>query len=60
MLATEIKAFIQAETGATSIEYTMLAVLIAVVVVGAFAALGNNLVNLFDNGIANAIEARLE
>lgn len=60
MLATKIKSFIQAETGATAIEYGLLAALIAVAVVGTFAVLGNSLVNLFDNGIADTIDAKLK
>jgi len=59
MLATKIKSFIQAESGATAIEYGLLAALIAVAVVGTFAVLGNSLVNLFDNGAAAAMDAKL-
>ena len=50
-----IKAFLANEAGATAIEYALLATLIGIAIIGTFAALGNGLVNLFNNGTAERI-----
>jgi pilus assembly protein Flp/PilA len=50
-----LKTFAQDESGATAIEYGLIAALIAVVVIGAVTAVGNNLSTKF-NTIANTIK----
>lgn len=45
-----LKSFIADETGATAIEYGLLAGLIAVAVIVSFVALGDNLFNLMATG----------
>lgn len=57
MLANKIRAFIAEESGATAIEYGLLAALIAVAIIGTFAALGNSLESLFNNGAAAKLDA---
>lgn len=47
--------FIRDDAGATSVEYALMAALIAVVIVGAVAALGGSVANLFNN--ANMTDA---
>jgi pilus assembly protein Flp/PilA len=49
-----VQKFIANESGATAIEYGLIAALIAVVVIAAVTKLGTNLSNKF-NTIANAI-----
>lgn len=49
-----VQKFIANESGATAIEYGLIAALIAVVVIAAVTKLGTNLSNKF-NSIANAI-----
>ena len=46
--------FLEDEAGATSIEYSLIAALIAVVIITAVTKLGTNLSNKF-NTIANAV-----
>lgn len=41
--------FIQNESGATAIEYALIALLISVSVVGGATAIGNNLTDIFTN-----------
>lgn len=55
MLTVTIKAFIASESGATAIEYALLATLIGVAIVGTFAALGNGLQALFSNDSVDTI-----
>ncbi len=43
-----VSQFMNDESGATAIEYGLIAALIAVVIVGAVTLLGSNLVSLFD------------
>lgn len=43
------KRFISDESGATAIEYGLIAALIAVVIIGAVTALGTNLSTKFNN-----------
>lgn len=43
------KSFIQNESGATAIEYGLIAALIAVAAIVAMGSLGNNLKNTFNN-----------
>lgn len=46
--------FAQDESGATAIEYGLIAALISVVIITAVTLLGNNLVTVFNN-IANSL-----
>ena len=46
--------FLRDETGATAIEYGLLAGLIAVALLGAFALLGDSLTALFGTGVGGA------
>lgn len=41
--------FVKDESGATAIEYGLIAALIAVVAIGAMGLVGTNLTNLFNN-----------
>jgi len=49
-----INKFLSDESGATAIEYGLIAALIAVVIIGAVSAVGSNLGNTFTN-IANNV-----
>lgn len=49
-----IKRFVKNESGATAVEYGLLAALIAVAIIGAITALGGQLSAMFQ-GIANKI-----
>ncbi len=51
---TSLKRFLKDESGATAIEYGLIAALIAVVIIGAVQLLGTNITNQF-NTIAAAI-----
>jgi pilus assembly protein Flp/PilA len=50
-----VSRFLKNESGATAIEYGLIAALIAVVVIGAVTAVGNNLSGKF-NTIANSVK----
>jgi len=54
-MAETIKSFIADETGATAIEYGLIAALIGVAIVGTFAVLGNSLIGLFNSGAATTM-----
>jgi pilus assembly protein Flp/PilA len=49
-----IRQFLRDESGATAIEYGLIAALIAVVIIGAVTAVGSNLNGTFNN-IANNV-----
>lgn len=49
------RVFLKDESGATAIEYGLIAALIAVAAIGAFGAVGNGLENTFQN-VATALE----
>jgi pilus assembly protein Flp/PilA len=51
-----LKRFVQEESGATAIEYGLIAALIAVVIIGALTLLGNNISSKF-NTIAASVSA---
>ena len=51
-----VSRFINDESGATAIEYGLIAALIAVVIIGAVGLLGTNITTTF-NRVANAIVA---
>jgi pilus assembly protein Flp/PilA len=50
-----VTRFLKNESGATAIEYGLIAALIAVVVIGAVTAVGSNLSGKFSN-IANTVK----
>ena len=50
-----VSRFLKNESGATAIVYGLIAALIAVVVIGAVTAVGNNLSGKFNN-IANSVK----
>lgn len=54
MLIETIRKFVSDETGATAIEYGLIAALIAVAAIGSFAALGNSLTSLMGTGAGSA------
>jgi pilus assembly protein Flp/PilA len=55
MLMARIKAFASDESGATAIEYGLIAGLVAVAIIGSFSVLGNSLIGLFNTQTANVI-----
>lgn len=48
-----VKSFLTNESGATAIEYGLIAALIAVVAIVAMKSIGNNLKNTFNNVATN-------
>jgi pilus assembly protein Flp/PilA len=48
-----VSRFIKNESGATAIEYGLIAALIAVVIIGAVSAVGSNLGNTFNHIATN-------
>jgi len=46
-MINSIKNFIQDESGATAIEYGLIAALVAVAIIGALTVLGQELTNIF-------------
>jgi pilus assembly protein Flp/PilA len=54
MLAEMIKAFRDDDSGATAIEYGLIAALIAVAAIVSFTVLGNSLINLMSDGTGSA------
>ncbi|MDX2203725.1 MAG: Flp family type IVb pilin [Hyphomicrobiaceae bacterium] len=50
-----LRAFVRDESGATAIEYGLIAALIAVGIIGAARGLGNQLSGTF-NGVATALQ----
>ena len=50
-----IARFVEDESGATAIEYGLIAALIAVAAVGAFTTVGTNLTTLFGTSIAGKL-----
>jgi len=54
MLARTIRTFIGDEAGATAIEYALLGTLIAIALLGTFAALGDSLFNVMGTGPGGA------
>jgi pilus assembly protein Flp/PilA len=53
---TMLKTFLKDETGATAIEYGLIAALVSVAGIVALEALGNSLSNMFTE-VANKVEA---
>lgn len=56
MLTTRIKTFIADETGATAIEYALIATLIGIAIMATFVVLGDGLEALFNNGTAEVLD----
>jgi pilus assembly protein Flp/PilA len=56
MLVETIRSFNADETGATAIEYGLLATLIAIALVATLGVVGDNLVNLMHEGTGSAAE----
>ena len=52
-MTTLMKRFAKDESGATAIEYGLIAALVAVVIITTLTTLGNNLKNVFTNVAAN-------
>lgn len=50
-----IRKFIGDDSGATAIEYALMAVLVGIAIIGSFTMVGNDLVSLFNNGTAEVI-----
>lgn len=53
-MKTLITRFVKAESGATAIEYGLIAALVSVVIITAITTMGSNLTGTFDS-IANAL-----
>ncbi len=53
---TTIKSFINDESGATAIEYGLIAALVSVAAIGALTAMGSSLDTMFTN-VSNALNA---
>jgi pilus assembly protein Flp/PilA len=52
--------FLSDDSGATAIEYALLATLCAVAIAGTFALLGDQLQALFNSGAGNTLDAQTE
>ncbi len=51
-------SFWKNDSGATSIEYALIATLISVAIIGALGVFGNSMTNMFNN-ISNAVTSNL-
>lgn len=51
----KIKAFFSDESGATAMEYALIATLIAIALLATFTVLGDGIENLFNNGAADVL-----
>ena len=60
MLRAKVQLFLGDESGATAIEYGLLAMLAAIATIASFTLVGNGLVNLFDNGTADTLAAQTD
>ena len=58
MLIGTVKSFITDESGATAIEYGLIASLIAVALISTTTILGNSLIDLFNNGATEVLDAQ--
>ena len=52
-MSSRVKAFFSDESGATAVEYALIASLIAIVIVGAITAIGTQLSGTFNEVSAN-------
>ncbi|MDB5621927.1 MAG: Flp family type IVb pilin [Devosia sp.] len=57
MLLRTTTRFLADEDGATAIEYGLIATLMAVALIAAFVALGDNVTGLFGSGVGSASSA---
>ncbi|MGE7417649.1 Flp family type IVb pilin [Methylobacterium tarhaniae] len=57
-MITKLKRFVSDESGATAIEYGLIATLIALAIIGAARTVGTNLSNQFTNIAANLAPAQ--
>lgn len=57
MWADRISAFVRDESGTTAIEWALLGTLIAVAIVGTFAAVGNSVFGVMGAGAGGASDA---
>ena len=55
-MVTRVKQFTWDESGATAIEYALIAVLVSIAIITAVTALGSSLGSIFDT-VASAVEA---
>ena len=58
MTRATIKAFLNDESGATAIEYALLATLIGMTIIVSVLATGDNLRNMFGGNSASVLEAQ--
>ncbi len=56
-MSTYMQSFFADETGATAVEYGLIVALIAVVIITAVTAVGNNLSSVFSNIATNVATA---
>lgn len=56
-MKARLQEFLKDETGATAIEYGLIAALIAVALIAALEAMGGSLSNLF-NGMATKVQSK--
>lgn len=54
MQASSIRRFLADDRGATAVEYGLIAVLIAIALLGSFAIMGNAVITLMDDGAGGA------
>lgn len=52
-----IRSFLRNETGATAIEYALIVAVLSLAIVGGFAAVANNLTDLWGNKLAGTLDA---
>lgn len=55
-MGASLKAFLHSTSGATAIEYALIATLICVAIIGALSLYASNMGNMF-NTISNAVDA---
>ena len=56
MVLAKLQKFWHDDTGATAIEYALIAAMVAVTAIATFALLGDSLIALWDNGAAEVME----
>ena len=56
---TKIRTFLSDESGATAIEYGLIAALVSVAAIGALGTMGNALSNMF-TGVSNELEGAVQ
>ena len=58
MLVVKLQSFWRDETGATAIEYGLIAAMVAVAAIASFMVLGNSVVHLWNNGASEVMAAQ--